>query len=70
VIVIDVLGLPRAAKGADPALLENHLGDLSSIDPIPPVEMEGSRASVILQPIGAGNLVVTRLAIATVAGLG
>jgi hypothetical protein len=65
VIVIHVLGVPRATQGADTALLEDHPGDLSGVDPIPPVEVERSRTSVMLQAIGADDLVVTRLAIVT-----
>jgi len=67
VIVIDVLGLPGAAQAADAALLEDHPGDLSSIDPVSPVQVERPRAPVMLPPIGPDDLVVTRLAIAPVA---
>jgi len=35
-----VLGVPRAAQGANAALLKNHPGDLGSVDAVTPVQME------------------------------
>jgi hypothetical protein len=70
VIVIDVLGLTRGAQGTDSTLLKDHPGNLSGVDPIPPVQVEGPCASMVLQAIGAYDLVVAWLAIAAEAALG
>lgn len=66
VIVIDVLGLPSAAQGTDPSLLQDYPGNLCSVDPAAPGQVERPRASVVLQTIAANDLVVAPLAVPTV----
>jgi hypothetical protein len=70
VIVIDVLGLSRGAQGTDSALLKGHPGNLCGVDPIPPVQPEGTASSMVLLSVLGDDGVVTRLAIASISALG
>jgi hypothetical protein len=70
VIVIDVLGLARGAQGTDSALLKDHPGNLNAVDPIPPVQVEGTAAPMVLLSVLRDYGVVTRLAIASISALG
>jgi hypothetical protein len=68
VIVIDVLGFPRGAKGAYPALPPNELVDLVGANPLASTKVVVARAAVALPDEVPVARVMAKLAIAVVTG--